>query len=782
MKACWLKPLILILALSVPVTAGVIQKIEFDTDRIELDPAHKTVSYDSLERIEDPGHPGVPFQQLYFTAANSYKAIKISPVVILSDTVAIDFAPALSDSDRITADIDYPVVQPVILDADDHCYPSQPVRISLQTINDRVVWSVQVFPVQYLDDGRIIFNRLIEFATEDNDDLAISCGLDDDLFENIQREAYARVSSPPDENGCPLGHQYIVVTSPEMAAAFEEFIDLKRQTGFDAAIAITDSIFAYYSGIDEAEALRNYLKDFHNAGGTYVLLGGDENHVPIRYAFYYNTDSIPGPEALMICDLYFSDLNGDWDADHDGVWGEPTADSPDLGAEVALGRLPFSEPSQVATYTEKLRNYLFNPGGGDREYLKRAVFFTSDQMLDYFEDQGQQDYVAQYFPADMDVDCDDLAESPAGFAPNPTGPFQSDAIAGLDNGYGMVSILAHGRPDGFVLSSNEYNLFPKSYLLTGEEFIGHGAFDDLAANQKIGFYYTIACNQGSIDLESVYDMQVPSVVEKLLDLDSAGAVGVIGFSRWGWVGSSYRLMASFYEHLFGDADGYPIEAMYRTYLDYPYYLDQIYGQNYNGDPSLRLYRNIPDEIHLTVPDYYTPGQPLYCRLTLNGEALAGRTVTFKIGDDQYQSIVTDGDGYASVGMALECAENVEITAYIPGLVSASSIVYPSIAADADDDDPIIPDEFELRQNYPNPFNPTTTIEFTLTRHQPVSLDIYDILGRKVTSLIDENLSAGAYQVVWDGTDFDGRETASGIYFYRITSEEGVAVRKMALVR
>ena len=93
-------------------------------------------------------------------------------------------------------------------------------------------------------------------------------------------------------NGCPLGNELVIVTSPLLAESFSSLIDLKIRTGFDAVIAITDSIYANYSGLDDAEAIRNYLSDFYNAGGEYVILGGDEHQVPVRYAYYYNTDRL----------------------------------------------------------------------------------------------------------------------------------------------------------------------------------------------------------------------------------------------------------------------------------------------------------------------------------------------------------------------------------------------------------------------------------------------------------------------------------------------------------
>ena len=80
----------------------------------------------------------------------------------------------------------------------------------------------------------------------------------------------------------------------------------------------------------------------------------------------------------------------------------------------------------------------------------------------------------------------------------------------------------------------------------------------------------------------------------------------------------------------------------------------------------------------------------------------------------------------------------------------------------------IPSAYALEQNYPNPFNPSTTIKFTVpanVKHESsnVKISIYDILGREVTKLLDENLTPGTYDITWNAAN-----SASGIYFYRMT--------------
>ena len=89
----------------------------------------------------------------------------------------------------------------------------------------------------------------------------------------------------------------------------------------------------------------------------------------------------------------------------------------------------------------------------------------------------------------------------------------------------------------------------------------------------------------------------------------------------------------------------------------------------------------------------------------------------------------------------------------------------------------MPDKYELYQNYPNPFNPTTNIRFDITNASDVKLTVYDILGKEVAVLVNENLNAGSYEVDWNAT-----QNVSGVYLYSIETDNFVAVKKMLLIK
>ena len=95
----------------------------------------------------------------------------------------------------------------------------------------------------------------------------------------------------------------------------------------------------------------------------------------------------------------------------------------------------------------------------------------------------------------------------------------------------------------------------------------------------------------------------------------------------------------------------------------------------------------------------------------------------------------------------------------------------------------IPDKFGLEQNYPNPFNPATVIRFGLPESATVRLEVYNMLGQRVATLIDgEHYTAGTYEAVWDARDEMGREMSSGMYIYRISAGEYVNVKKMLFTK
>jgi hypothetical protein len=93
-----------------------------------------------------------------------------------------------------------------------------------------------------------------------------------------------------------------------------------------------------------------------------------------------------------------------------------------------------------------------------------------------------------------------------------------------------------------------------------------------------------------------------------------------------------------------------------------------------------------------------------------------------------------------------------------------------------------PASFSLGQNYPNPFNPSTWIEYQIPSTQPVLVVVYDLLGRRVKTMVDEVQPPGSYRIQWDGKDDAGRQVASGVYLYQLRTASFVQTNKMVLLK
>ena len=150
-----------------------------------------------------------------------------------------------------------------------------------------------------------------------------------------------------------------------------------------------------------------------------------------------------------------------------------------------------------------------------------------------------------------------------------------------------------------------------------------------------------------------------------------------------------------------------------------------------------------------------------------GGAMWLETASYKLSSSLGQSITGTQDGPT---------KNVYTGFWNPRIIQMTPVEWEEV------DQAELPKEFGLRQNYPNPFNPTTVIQYALPKASFVKIQIYNILGQKVRSLVDEPQEPGYKTIRWDGEDDGGNEVSSGVYFYRIEAADFVKCRKMILLK
>jgi hypothetical protein len=220
--------------------------------------------------------------------------------------------------------------------------------------------------------------------------------------EHIERFISGMVSNPADVEGYSLGEsfevydgsddpkellitelptlrgqcvEYVLITTDELADAFRPLLDWKTKKGVVNATRTVSWIDQHYTGCDLQERIRNFIKDAYAHWGTiWVLLGGDTRLLPYRGTTGLCQEKYSGPT-----DLYYGDLEGNWNANGNGVFGE-VADSVDFNADIGLGRAPVENQAEVGTFVDKCTTYSKNPpcAPGDTYLSKILMAATGD--------------------------------------------------------------------------------------------------------------------------------------------------------------------------------------------------------------------------------------------------------------------------------------------------------------------------------------------------------------------------------------------------------------------
>ncbi len=181
----------------------------------------------------------------------------------------------------------------------------------------------------------------------------------------------------------------------------------------------------------------------------------------------------------------------------------------------------------------------------------------------------------------------------------------------------------------------------------------------------------------------------------------------------------------------------------------------------------------------------------YDQLAITGDAMLNGTLDVELVDgfmpevgDSFVVMTTTGavsDNFLLVnepaGLSLRILVNDEDVTLVVDSVGTVGI------EDQIDNSPVeIPTRITLHNNYPNPFNPTTHIRYDIPARMDVRLVVYDMLGKKVVTLVEGQQPAGYHEVQWDGRDAQGQQISSGVYIYRMETARQVHVRRMLLVR
>jgi hypothetical protein len=431
--------------------------------------------------------------------------------------------------------------------------------------------------------------------------------------------------------------KYVIITNDDLKDYFQPLADWKTKKGVAAQVVTVSSITASYSGNDTQEQMRNFIKEAYTNWSTeWVLLGGDIDVVPHRGAYGYVNADPPVYDSTIPVDLYFSDLNGDWNADGDSLYGEVT-DGVDLYPEVFVGRAPVNTIAEVQAFVNKTLGYEKNPP----EDYERDMLFLAEQLdTDPITWGGDAKNI-------VDAVCIPPHYDPITKKYELYGNISRQiTVNELNAGPHIVNHEGHGYTSGFGV---------------GTEYFRNSDADTLDNFPKVFILYTISCNSNAFDANSLS--------EHFMNSPDGGSVAYIGNSRYGWYwpgnpgeGPSDLYDQAFFNSLFTDnfyhlgktvADS---KAMYigQSQQDGDAMRWLQYAINLLGDPELPIWTDPPRNFTITKPPEITAdtAQELVIQILNGTEPVENATVCMMKSDDGiYNVSTTDSSGNVSFWVA-----------------------------------------------------------------------------------------------------------------------------------
>ncbi len=548
------------------------------------------------------------------------------------------------------------------------------------------------------------------------------------LFVNYaQVEELYRAGGAVDRSSAST-YDYVIVTTDALSSAVDasSFVAWKTSQGYSVRTVLTsDAEITAQPGIDLAEQIRNFLRNYYGSWGIqYVLMVGDYATVPMRYCYPNPDDHTHNPGNYVNAggsvptDFYYADLsyadNVSWDADGDGYHGEYLEDSPDFLAEVYVGRIPTSDPTRITYALDKITTFEQNSGAWKNRALQPGsiLFFENQDYLGYPKIDGStlldliETDLMSGWPVSHYTERDGLSPSSFPWPAVSLAAFIDDWRTGQ---YGVVNWSGHGAPYGVGRTVWEWDDGDGVMETDGSDGVSQPLLIDAWCDLDDDYpsiVFAVSCNVGYPEPNGTGNLGIDLLTKPVF----GAAAGIVSSSRPAYISGDFVANPGGAESICYEFNRYGItesqklgEAMYQAkfycYQNYGWsnfaeYVNQ-YNFNLYGDPSMS--RN-------PVPT-----------------AIAGDR---------------------SLGIAA----------------------------------------VRLQQNVPNPFNPTTAITYELTASGHVRLEVFGVNGQRVATLVNGHRRAGKSVYHWDGRDDEGNRVASGVYVYRLRAAGNTITRKMVLLK
>jgi len=639
----------------------------------------------------------------------------------------------------------------------------------------RKIASVSVFPLQYLPAEReVILNSGMELVVELTDaayeapvprETETVRKLRNSVVENLVSngdDVYADFTGGTLDPSAAT--EYLIISLENHADEYELLREWKTRKGIPAEIITTADVLVAYSGRDDAEKVRNCILDYYlNHGTAWILVTMAAPKAKIRGCYC----SVGGTVDYGIpCDLYFADLDGDWNGDGDGLWGE-IADGVDLYSDVWVGRIPCNTGVAVAVAVDKILTYEgFYP-------------YPADYQLGML-------FLAEYADAQTDggiaKSLIDTESVPARFSPitklyESSGNLnKTSALAALNAGQGIVNHDGHGNNSLISIGPN---------VLNKEDAMA------LTNAPRYSVLYTVACDPGNF--EGLFGCFGRSFIE------SPGGGGFfVGNSRYGWYwpgnpgyGTGEVYDREFFKSMFtrghqhlgiihADAKAQRVPSSQYNGTD----RWTQFTSNLFGCPETPVWVDTPLTLLASHDASIDPGtQSFTVSVTNAGSPLTGAKVCLWKKNDLYEVAETAGDGLVSFTISPVDSGDMMVTVTRNGYMPYVGATWVSEGDAGVSPGTLMPLSMTV---LPNPARGSVSVTYALPGAPSAAggafIEVYDARGRQISAIPVEETTTSHNTVTWDGRSHRGAAVPPGIYFLKISNGNDTISTKFVFLR
>ncbi len=655
-------------------------------------------------------------------------------------------------------------------------YPAQPVRLAAEGhIAGRKIASIEVFPLQYIPaERRLILNEqlALEITLEPAPD-QVRIPLETASVRRLRNEIVSKLVANPEEVELDFGNQtgtlspgeaaeYLIICLEQHADEYEALKNWKIRKGIPTEIVTQQDILATYPGRDEPEQLRNCILDYYlNQSTVWVLLTLSAPKAKIRGCYCKVGGTV---DKGIPCDLYFADMDGDWNADGDSYWGE-TNDDVDLYPDVYVGRIPANKGLQCSTVVQKILTYEgYYPVPTD--YQLRMLFLAeyADESTDGAVGKNMIDN--ESVPPRFDP-ITKLYESSGNLN-------HSTAMNALNSGMSIVNHDGHGNANLIAIGPD---------VLTTDDARA------LTNAPRYSVLYTVACIPGN------FENVMGCFGRGFIEAENGGGF-FIGNSRYGWYwpgnpgyGTGELFDRQFFKSLFvRNYDHLGVVHADAKVQRIPWSQDNgtdrwtQFTCNLFGDPETPVWKDTPLTMSVSHPESIEAGsQSVTVSAMADGSPVEDARVCAWMDSTVYEVAYTGSNGSAQFTLSPSDTGTILITVtkngYLPYLGDTRVTEGLSGLGQAGVQARI------LVRVTPNPVIGNAIITYSSIRSRAeLAVSIYNASGRLVRTLETKPSRFRLNVIKWDGRLENGERAPAGVYFARLTSGTISVGTKFVLLR